>query len=106
MDFLTWQNLNMHLHQKKEYQQSMSSMSEHTLYEIGYYSDNKFAQWFDWRSAEDSELHGVGSEQDSKQDIKVDITKNYNCDGTYIMLTSVVLDARFINETKFGNFKI
>jgi hypothetical protein len=65
-----------------------------------YYSDNKFALWIDFRSTEDSDLHGAGKEQDSKQSITMEITKNDTGDGKLFMHIYIVSDARIKMKIK------
>jgi hypothetical protein len=72
-----------------------------------YYGDDKFTLWIDLRSTEDNSLHGTGKEQDSKQDIKMEITKNDTGEGKLIMHNYVVSDGRLINQNKkFGALEI
>jgi hypothetical protein len=72
-----------------------------------YYGDDKFALWIDLRSTKDNSLHGTGKEQDSKQDIKMEITKNDTGEGKLIMHIYVVSDGRLINQNKkFGALEI
>jgi hypothetical protein len=71
-----------------------------------YYNDNKFALWIDFRSTEDNDLHGAGKEQDSKQSITMEMTKNSTGDGRLFMYIYVVSDARIkMTNKKFGNLE-
>lgn len=69
-----------------------------------YYCENKFALWFDFRATEDNDLHGVGKEQDSGQEIKIEISKMKTGEGEYMMYIFVVADARIVMKNKkFGD---
>ena len=65
-----------------------------------YYTANKFALWTDLRSTVDNTLHGTGKLQESKNVIKMEITKTVLTSGKFIMHIFVVSDARIIIKDK------
>ena len=65
-----------------------------------YYSAHKFALWTDLRSTEDNSLHGTGKMHESKNIIKMEITKNNHAKGKYIMHIYIISDARIIIKDK------
>ena len=65
-----------------------------------YYAASKYALWTDLRSTEDNQLHGTGKVHDSKNVIKMEITKENQGIGKYIMHIYVVSDARIIIKDK------
>ena len=65
-----------------------------------YYDANKYALWTDLRSTEDNQLHGTGKVHDAKNVIKMEITKNAETKGKYVMHIYVVSDARIIIKDK------
>ena len=67
---------------------------------LNYYARNKFALWTDLRSTQDNNLHGSGKAHEAKNVIKMEITKENNGEGKYIMHIYVVSDARVIIEDK------
>ena len=71
-----------------------------------YYAAHKFALWTDLRSTEDNNLHGTGKMHESKNVIKMEITKNNHGEGKYIMHIYVVSDARIIiKDKKLASFE-
>jgi len=72
-----------------------------------YYGDNKFALWVDFRATEDNHLHGVGKQQHSNQEIKMEIDKFNRGDGDNMMHTFVVSDAKIVmRNKKFGDLEL
>jgi len=71
-----------------------------------YYGDNKFAIWADFRATEDNNLHGVGKQQHSNQEIKIEIDKINRGDGEYMMHIFIVSDAKILMKNKkFSDFE-
>ena len=72
-----------------------------------YYCDNKFALWIDFRATQDNDLHGAGKEQYSKQEIKMELTKENTGEGEYMMYIFIVADARIVmRNKKFGKLEL
>ena len=67
---------------------------------LKYFSEDKYAIWIDLRSTQDNNLFGTGKKQDAKESITLEINKNNNGDGKYIMHIFVVSDARIKIQNK------
>src|SRR5271155_3919012 len=80
----------------EEFKQSRDINMDLELYHTG----NKFALWTDLRSTEDNTLHGTGKLQESKNVIKMEITKTVLTPGKFMMHIFVVSDARIIIKDK------
>ena len=80
----------------EEFKQSRDINMDLELYHTG----NKFALWTDLRSTEDNTLHGTGKLQESKNVIKMEITKTVLTSGKFVMHIFVVSDARIIIKDK------
>ena len=80
----------------EEFKQSQDINMDLDLYHTG----NKFAFWTDLRSTEDNTLHGTGKLQESKNVIKMEITKTVLTSGKFLMHIFVVSDARIIIKDK------
>ena len=73
---------------------------------VTYHERNKFALWTDLRSTEDNTLHGTGKHHESKNAIKMEITKTAQSPGKYMMYIYVVSDARIIiKDGKLASFE-
>jgi len=74
---------------------------------LKYYDDNKFALWVDFRATGDNDLHGVGKQQHSNQEIKMEIDNINRGDGDYMMHIFVVSDAKIVMQNKtFGDLEL
>jgi len=71
------------------------------------YGDNKFALWVDVRATKDNDLHGVGKQQQSNQEIKMEKDKINGADGEYMMHIFIVSDAKIVMKNKkFGDLEL